>query len=270
MHGGLWQESYLGNSVYGSKIEEWDEDDTGTVSTYELVKSYREGKWSLDDEFFREFLRLCYEKGQYYPDNYLSYDTNYNFARGKLAITDAVGNVMKTLTKNAKFDVEIKGYPVLDTEASPLGGYTTIRGCAGLSSAYWVTNSAIAKGQDAVDACVDFLMYLTASENNARLVNDLGYALPINVDNSTVELFDGLVAEYKEDLASGNALLWSACYIPDSLGTAFNDHYQLAMGSFYEDSDGVKTGDIDAVIEDLEKYIDDCIDALIRQYHWEF
>ena len=270
MHGGLWQESYLGNSVYGFKIEEWDEDDTGTVSTYELVKSYREGKWSLDDEYFREFLRLCYEKGQYYPDNYLSYDTNYNFARGKLAITDAVGNVMKTLTKNAKFDVEIKGYPVLDTEASPLGGYTTIRGCAGLSSAYWVTNSAVAKGQDAVDACVDFLMYLTASENNARLVNDLGYALPINVDDSTVELFDGLVAEYKEDLASGNALLWSACYIPDSLGTAFNDHYQLAMGSFYEDSDGVKTGDIDAVIEDLEKYIDDCIDALIRQYHWEF
>ena len=141
MHGGLWQESYLGTSVYGSKVEEWDEDDTGVVSAYELVKAYKEGKWTLDDEYFREFLRLCYEKAKYYPDNYLSYDTAYNFARGNLAVTDAVGNVMRTLTRNARFNVEIAGYPVLDTEASAMGGYTTVRGSAGLSSAYWVTNN---------------------------------------------------------------------------------------------------------------------------------
>lgn len=267
MHGGLWQESYLGTSVYGSKVEEWDEDDTGVVSAYELVKAYKEGKWTLGDEYFREFLRLCYEKAKYYPDNYLSYDTAYNFARGNLAVTDAVGNVMRTLTRNARFNVEIAGYPVLDTEASAMGGYTTVRGSAGLSSAYWVTNSAVNKGQEAVDACVDFLMFLTASDNNARLVNDLGYALPINVEDSTVELFSGLADEYEADLQSGTALAWSACYIPDMLGTDFNNYYQLAMGDFYQ---GEAEGNIDAVVADLNSHIDSCIDALVAKCGWTF
>ncbi len=267
MHGGLWQESYLGTSVYGSKVEEWDEDDTGVVSAYELVKAYKEGEWTLDDEYFREFLRLCYEKAKYYPDNYLSYDTAYNFARGNLAVTDAVGNVMRTLTRNARFNVEIAGYPVLDTEASAMGGYTTVRGSAGLSSAYWVTNSAVNKGQEAVDACVDFLMFLTASDNNARLVNDLGYALPLNVEDSTVDLFAGLADEYEADLQSGTALAWSACYIPDMLGTDFNNYYQLAMGDFYQ---GEAEGNIDAVVADLNSHIDGCIDALVSKFGWTF
>lgn len=270
MHTGLWQESYLGTSVYGEKVAEWDEDGNGVVAAYELVKAYKAGKWSLNDEYFREFLRLCYERGRHYPDNYLSYDTSYNFARGNLAITDAIGNVMRTLTRNARFEVEITGYPVLDTAASTKGGYTTIRGSAGLSSSYWVTNSAINKGQEAVDACVDFLMFLTASDNNTRLVNDLGNALPLDVKKSNVEIFSGLVEQYEEDLADENTLTWGACYIPDMLGTDFNNYYQLAMGDFYEDSDGVKTGDIDAVVNELNSHIDDCIDALVEKNNWTF
>ena len=270
MHGGLWQENYLGSSVYGNKVEEWDLDNSGTISTYELVKSYKEGKWTLNDDNFREFLKLCYDKAEYYPDNYLAYDTAYNFAKGKLAITDALGNSMRTLTKNARFEVKTAGYPVLDTDASSFGGYKVIRGSAGLSTAYWVTNSAINKGQEAVDACVDFLRFLTAKENNARLVNDLGYALPIDVDSSNVEFFKELKAMYKSDLKDENALLWGSCFIPDTLGTEFNDYYQLAMGEFYEDTDGDKTGDIDAVISSLNEKLDPIINGIIEKYHWDF
>lgn len=269
MHGGLWHETYLGTSVYGSKIPEWDADNSGTVSTYELIKSYKEGKWSLSDEYFREFLSLCYGKAKYYPENYLSYDTLYNFARGKLAITDALGNQMRTLTRNARFKTEIAGYPVLDTSASKFGGYKGIRGSAGLSSAYWVTNSAVNKGQEAVDACVDFLMFLTASGNNSRLVNDLGYALPLNVDDSTVELFAGLKDSFKEDKEE-DAAMWSACYIPDNLGTDFNNYYQIAMGDFYEDTKGNKTGDADALINYLNSHIDKCVDDIVKKYDWTF
>lgn len=267
MHGGLWHETYIGTSVYGSKIPELDLDGSNTLSTYELIKSYKEGKWNLSDEYFREFLRLCYQKAQYYPTNYLSYDTLYNFARGRLAITDALGNQMRTLTRNAKFKTAIAGYPVLDEEASKFGGYKSIRGSAGLSSAYWVTNSAVNKGQEAVDACVDFLMFLTASDNNARLVNDLGYALPLNVDNSTVDLFEGLKEQYKADQRDGG-LMWGACYMPDMLGTDFNSYYQLAMGDFYEDSKGNKTGDADAVITDLNSHIDGCLNDIISKFNW--
>ncbi|MBE7078959.1 MAG: carbohydrate ABC transporter substrate-binding protein [Clostridiales bacterium] len=270
MPSGLWYESYLGTSVYGEKIPEMDENGSGTVSSYELVKGYKEGKWSIEDERFEEFLRLCYEKSVYYPNNYLGYDVPYKFAKGQLAVTDAVGNMMVSMTKNARFNWTVTGYPRLDSEASKYGGQTVIRGSAGLSSAYWVTNSAMEKGQGAVDACVDFLMFLSASKNNSRLVNDLGYALPINVNDSTVKLFDGLKAQYKADQANENNLLWSACFIPGLLGTSFDDNYQLAMGDLYQDSEGKKTGDISAVVNTLKGKADESVQYLIEKYGWNF
>jgi ABC-type glycerol-3-phosphate transport system substrate-binding protein len=267
---GHWYENYLGTSVYANKITGMDLDDSKTVSSYELVKGYYEEQWSLDDPQFAEFLSLCSKKAEYYPNNYLGYDVPYKFAKGQLAVTDAVGNMMSTLSKSARFELEITGYPVLDTAASQYGGATVIRGSAGLSSAYWVTNSAIQKGQAAVDACVDFLMYLTASQNNSRLVNDLGYAMPLNVDNSNIPLFDGLKAQYKTDKANPDTLKWSACFIPGLLGTSFDDVYQLAMGDLYQDSDGILTGNVNAVITTLKGQIDDSIEILKNKYGWTF
>lgn len=267
---GLWHESFLGNSVYGAKITAWDTDGNGMVSTYELIKAYKQNEWSLGDERFKEFLRLCYEKAEYYPSNYLGYDVSYQFAKGNLAVMDAIGNSMTTLSKNAKFNVKITGYPVLDSAASSFGDYTTRRGSAGLSSAYWVTNSAISKGQEAVDACVDFLMFLTASDNNKRLVNDLGTALPLDIKNSTVEIFADLAVQYEEDKKNGNSLMWSSCYIPESLGTSFNEKYQLAMGDYYQDSEGKLTGDAAAVIDTLNGEIDKSMNTLIEKYGWMF
>lgn len=267
---GLWHESFIGNSVYGAKIADWDIDGNGMVSSYELIKAYKQNEWSLEDERFKEFLRLCYEKAEYYPSQYLGYDVSYQFAKGNLAIMDAIGNSMITLSKNAKFNLKITGYPVLDSEASIFGGYTTRRGSAGLSSAYWVTNSAIEKGQDAVDACVDFLMFLTASDNNKRLVNDLGTALPLNIKESNVEIFADLATQYQTDVKNENSLMWCSCYIPESLGTQFNEKYQLAMGDFYQDSEGKLTGDASAVISVLNGEIGKSINTLTERYGWTF
>lgn len=267
---GLWHENYLGTSVYASAIDEWDEDGSRTISSYEAAKSYKAGEWSIDDARFREYLDLCRRKAEYYPENYLGYDVPYKFAKGDLAVTDGVGNTMSTLAKNARFELKITGYPELDSAASAYGGSTVIRGSAGLSSAYWVTNSAIDKGEGAVDACVDFLMYLTATDNNKRLVNDLGYALPVKASESTVELFGGLAAQYAADKANSDTLSWSACYIPELLGTSFNEKYQLAMGDFYEDKTGNKTGDADAVVNELKPHAESGIASLISKYGWTF
>ncbi|MBP3422232.1 MAG: carbohydrate ABC transporter substrate-binding protein, partial [Clostridia bacterium] len=93
---GHWYENYLGTSVYANKIAEMDEDNTGTVSSYELVKGFYENKWAIDDAQFKEFLQLCSDKAAYYPANYLGYDVPFKFARGNLAVTDAIGNMMVT------------------------------------------------------------------------------------------------------------------------------------------------------------------------------
>lgn len=194
----------------------------------------------------------------------------YKFAKGNLAVTDAVGNTMNTLASNARFNVEITGYPVLDNAVSEYGGYTVVRGSAGLSSAYWVTNSAIAKGQAAVDACVDFLMYLTASENNARLVNDLGYARPSTLRKATWNCFPKSRNSISRTARTRTPLCGARVSFPDQLGTDFNNYYQLAMGDFYEDSDGVKTGDAQAVISALNAKIDACVNDIIARYGWTF
>ena len=267
---GLWHENYIGNSIYGDIMQTWDTDRSGSISTKELVDGYKANEWNIDDARFKEFLRLLGEKSKYYPDNYLGYDVSYKFAKGELAVTDGIGNSIVTLAKNAKFNVKVTGYPQLDTAASTYGGKITRRGSAGQSSAYWVTNSAANKGDDAVKACVDFLMFLTASQNNARLVNDLGTALPLNIEDSTVDLFAGMVTEYQQDVADENSLIWGACYIPEMLGTTFNDKYQLAMGDFYEDPNGKKTGDVNAVVETLKGEASASVASLISKYGWDY
>ena len=54
------------------------------------------------------------------------------------------------------------------------------------------------------------------------------------------------------------------------LGTSFNEKYQLAMGDYYQDSEGVLTGDLDKVIEILNGEIDGSINVLVDKYDWKF
>ena len=267
LHQGFWQEIYLNTSVYAGKVKDFDLDGNGMVSGYELAKAYREDGWSFNDRAFDDYLGLCYRKASYYPDNYLAYDAASKFSKGQLAITDGLGNHMRIAYRGLKDKLKISGYPMLDEQASDYGGTTCVRGSAGLSTAYWVTNTAVNKGQKAVEACVDFLKFLTAPQNNARMVNDLGFALPLRVSDNTTEIFNDLSLQYEEDLASGDSVMWSAVNLFNSFGQEFYDTYEKGMGEFYGDN---HRGDRSYIVGLLNSKIEKTIDDATKKYGWSF
>ena len=265
LHQGFWLEIYLNTSVYASRTKEFDLDGNGMVSSYELAKAQKEGKWSFDDPEFADFLDLCYTKASYYPENYLAYDTASKFAKGQLAITDGLGNNMRIAYRGLKDKLKVSGYPALDEDASKYGGYTVVRGSAGLSTAYWVTNTAVNKGQKAVDACVDFLKFLTAPQNNSRMVNDLGFALPLNVADNETAIFDDLSAQYERDMQNPDSVMWSAVNLFNSFGQEFYDTYEKGMGEFYGKN---HNGDKAYIVNLLNAILPDTINSLSKKYNW--
>lgn len=267
LHQGFWMEIYLNTSVYASKVKEFDEDGNGMVSGYELAKAYKAGKWSYEDEEFKNYLQLCYKKASYYPSNYLAYDTAAKFSKGQLAITDGLGNNMNIAYRGLKDKLKISGYPALDKAASEYGGYTCVRGSAGLSTAYWVTNSAVNKGEGAVEACVDFLKFLTAPKNNARMVNDLGFALPLNVADNTTAIFNDLSAQYEEDMKNPDSVMWSSINLFNSFGQKFYDTYEKGMGEFYGKN---HNGEIDYITGLLGGDVEETINSMAKKYGWTF
>ena len=267
LHQGFWQEIYLNGTIYGSKIKDWDIDNNNVVSSYELIKAYKENKWNYDSEEFNSFLDLCHQKSSYYPNNYLAYDAASKFAKGKLAITDGLGNNMKIAQKTLKEKLAISGYPKIDQLSSQYCEYTCVRGSAGLSTAYWVTNSAINKGQEAIDACVDFLMFLSAPENNKRMVNDLGFALPLNVDDNTTELFSELANQYKQDMNREKIVMWNAVNLYNEFGQEFADDFEKAMGEFYGAN---HNGDNSYIIDLMNSKLPKAIEEMTTRYGWNF
>lgn len=265
LHQGFWLEIFLNTSVYASKVKEFDLDGNGMVSAYELAKAQKQGKWSYDDPEFAEFLDLCYLKASYYPENYLAYDTASKFAKGQLAITDGLGNNMRIAYRGLKNKLRISGYPALDEAASEYGGHTVVRGSAGLSTAYWVTNTAINKGQDAVDACVDFLKFLTAPENNSRMVNDLGFALPLNVADNKTAIFNELSVQYEEDMKNPDSVMWSAINLFNSFGQEFYDTYEKGMGEFYGKNHNGEKGYIVGLLKGI---LPETIENMSKKYGW--
>lgn len=267
LHQGFWQEIYLNASIYGSKVSEWDQDGNNMVSSYELIKAFYDDKWNYNSEEFNEFLSLCDKKASYYPNNYLAYDTASKFSKGKLAITDGLGNNMRIAYKALGEKLAVSGYPKLDEESSKFGGYTCVRGSAGLSTAYWVTNSAMEKGQEAVDACVDFLMFLSSPENNKRMVNNLGFALPLNVEDNGTPLFDGLARQYEADMKESKKVMWNAVNLYNEFGLEFADDFEKAMGEFYGNN---HRGENEYIIDLMSSKLQRAIEEMEQKYGWNF
>ena len=195
---------------------------------------------------------------------------NYNrriIIKGKLAITDGLGNNMRIAQKALKEKLVVSGYPKLDSASSQYENYIGVRGSAGLSTAYWVTNSAIEKGQEAIDACVDFLMFLSTPENNNRMVNDLGFAMPLSVKDNQTELFNNLAAQYEQDIKEEKKVMWSAVNLYNGFGQEFADDFEKAMGEFYGAN---HNGDNEYIIDLMSSKVQRAIEQMENKYGWNF
>lgn len=214
-----WYDIVLEVSVFADLFEEYDSiEKDGFISTEELVKAYTKGNWGINstpeteaEKRYREYFRLMKQKTQYYPTAWTSYDALEEFLKGNVAMIEATGGHMAQAANDGTkdFEVGVFGFPTLSEEDSKYGGSGVYRGTAGLCTGYFVTNAATRDGQETVEACVDFLKFLTAPQNNNRLVNDLGLGLPISSEAKINELFQPLVDIYQTDCKDPNRYDWN-------------------------------------------------------------
>lgn len=268
-----WYDIALEVSVFADLFPEYDTiEENGFISLEEIVKAYNKGIWGISstptteaERRYREYFRLMKEKTKYYPNAWTSYDALEEFLKGDVAMIEATGGYMAQAANDSMkdFEVGVFGFPTLTKEDSQYGGSGVYRGTAGLCTGYFVTNAAVRDGQETVDACVDFLKFLTAPQNNDRLINDLGLGLPLSPDAEINELFQPLVDIYQQDCEDPNRYDWNTY-------CTWNDFNKVYYDTFLNTVQAYEIGklDIDEALDTMAAATKTAVDKAMSDNGW--
>lgn len=284
-----WYDSYLESTLWASQLEFMDVITVdGRIDAEEYARAYMqkdpvtgERLYSPEDERYVELFRLIKQMTKYYPTNYSSYYAEQQFLVGNLAMLEVTGGSIRELvdTVDGDFEIGVMPYPVLtqqpENEASN-SYYTTFnvdkyvrRGSSGYTTGWAITNSAMNKdsasgNSDCVDACIDILMYLTCFENNDKMVNDLGFAIPLS-GNTTNSYFKTLADAYKSDLENENSVAWSCA----TANATMNKDYYDAFYLFRQDAIGLDISAIEGKLPVLKNSFINAVNTLYNTNKWD-
>ncbi len=236
----MWYFIALETNMFSDLLAEGDVlRENGKIDTEEISRLFDKGLWdptknisgdspSFEGNRYYEYIKLCADIGVEKAPQ--SFDAVQNFIGGNLGFLEVTGlQIRNIVAQDARmnFDWEIIPFPDLTTETYSDIGAPSVRGSAGLATSWFVTNSAVEKGQETVDACADLLMYLTAPEQNNRMIGDLKGGMPLNPTDD-FELADHLKPLndiYWEDIAkleTGERVNWASFCSNEVLGYNFN------------------------------------------------
>lgn len=260
-----WSDITLETAFYGQKIKEWDVlNKNEIVDQEELVRAYKKGLFTLDSPEFKEYLKFKKMKTEGYPNGWSSVDAYKAFVTGKVAMVEAVGIHMRNMTDDQEraFDFATFPFPELSERDSALGGQgNTIRGVAGYSTTWQITNSAKKKGTE--DLAADFLMFITSPKSNSRMVNKLEALVPAAIGTEPTELFKPMFDQATSDMENGY-LPWGSFYAPGTLaGEYFTAYENLSVDYLL----GKLTQE--KMIKELQKVLDKSIEDLIKQHNYD-
>lgn len=237
-----WYDIVLEVSIFSKLFDQFDViDKNGFINKEEIARAYTKGLWGISsnpqteaEKMYKEYFRLMKEKTKYYPKAWESYEALDEFLKGNVAMIEATGGYMAQVAKDETkgFDVGVFGFPTLSENDSIYGGNGVYRGTAGLTTGYYVTNTAVRDGQETIDACVDFLKFLSAPSNNDRLINDLGLGLPLSPTAQINELFQPLVDIYQKDLSDPNRYDWNTYCTWSGFGKQYYDTFLITVQAY--------------------------------------
>lgn len=214
-----WYDIVLESNLYGSVAEDWDViRNNGIIDTEELCRAsyldaYKIMNGNNIDARYQAYLNLMKNSQPYYAAGAIGNTAVSEFLQGKVAMVSCLGRSMVQAARTANSKVKnigVVGYPVLTQEDVNTYGVAGVtidergvrRGVSGIGTGWWITNAAMKK--NTVEACVDFLQFVTAPQNNVPMVNKLGYALPLDTnagDNADLNpLFKTLITQFNSDL----------------------------------------------------------------------
>ncbi len=284
-----WYDSFIESSLWGTKLDILDVlDENGMLSAEEYVRGYMKKDESGERLFdvvsptMQEVYRLIKLTTKYYPTNFASYYTEQQFIAGNIAMVEVTGGTIRELVDSVgdSFEVGVFPYPVLETQPANEEQneyYTTVdasrhvrRGLSGYSTGWAITNAAMNKdkangNEKCVNACIDMLQYLSCFENNDKMVNDRGFAIPLS-GNTQYQYFSALAAAYDNDVSAANkdkTLAW-ACATPGScMGSTY---YNATVNSR---KDLLNGNTIESVLTSLQKTFMTSATSLIASNKWD-
>ena len=284
-----WYDSFIESSLWGTKLDILDVlDENGMLSAEEYVRGYMKKDESGERLFdvvsptMQEVYRLIKLTTKYYPTNFASYYTEQQFIAGNIAMVEVTGGTIRELVDSVgnSFEVGVFPYPILETQPANEAQneyYTTVdasrhvrRGLSGYSTGWAITNAAMNKDKASsndkcVNACIDMLQYLSCFENNDKMVNDRGFAIPLS-GNTQYQYFSALAAAYDNDVSAANkdkTLAW-ACATPGScMGSTY---YNATVNSR---KDLLNGNTIESVLTSLQKTFMTSATSLIASNKWD-
>ncbi len=235
------------------------------VNTEELVRGIKKGIFSAYDPRFSEHLRLNEKLTSYYPKGWAArvQDAPWrNFISGKSAMMEGVGIHIRRLIDDPeiKFELSVFAYPDLTKEDSEFGGTTMAgKGTAGYTATWQITNTAVDKGS--VEACVDWLMYLTAPQNAERICGENGVTIPGVKGAKAPHVMQPFLFGVEK---SKNALDWHALNSFHILDT----QYQVECGRWREEY-FLGTITLEETLDKADKSLNDSAERLINLNQWD-
>lgn len=282
-----WYDSVLESSLYGEYLEYYDVlKQDGFLDAQETARAYMTKDangtrlYAPNDARAKEKARLMTELTKYYPANFESYYAEQQFTSGNLVMMEVNGGSIRKIVDavDGAFELGVFSYPVL-TQLPESGTvehpeyYTTYnvdrhvrRGSSGYTSGWAVTNSAIAKGQDVVDKCVDFLMYVTSYSNNDRMINDKGFSIPLS-GNTEYSYFKSLTEDFDEDKADETTMAWSAVCPGAALNKTYYDANYVTRIEIIKAKGDQET--IDLKLKGLLSSFTTAVNNIYKQNQWD-
>lgn len=276
-----WYDIVLEATMYSDILEEADViRKNGLVDTEEFCRAYTLGIWNptlnaigdnktLEGNKYYEYIKVTKEKTKFYPKNWQSYDAHTNFVNGNLAMVEVTGREIRKLSinKNINFNWGVMPFPDLTNDTTEHAATPSIRGIAGLATPWFITNSAVKK--DTVEGCIDFLMFLTAPENNNRLIGDLKGGIPLNPNSETkiAPYLQDLLTVYEQDKVAalnGERVYWGAVNSWAMLGYAYNTAF---IKNLQDIDNNVKT--VEEATLSLAQTIKNTITALMIENEYD-
>ncbi|OQY31836.1 MAG: hypothetical protein B6241_12990 [Spirochaetaceae bacterium 4572_59] len=260
----VWYDIFLEGSLFADLLPQIDVlRPDGWSDAEEIVRAYKKGIWEVDGVRNREYFRMLKEKTKYYPEGWQSFDAFGNFLQGKVAMMEGVGIHLRMTRddQQREFNFGYMPYPLVTKEDSPFGGKGIVRGSAGYSSTWFLTNSAKEKGT--VDGAIDLMMFLTEPSNNARLVNTLEAMMPASLDAEVSPLFEPLVDKAVEDM-NNDFCDW---HVFNSWGYLGSEYYEffLQLVQKYELSQIT----IDEALAQLAEQTEYTVEEMIQKNNWD-
>jgi ABC-type glycerol-3-phosphate transport system substrate-binding protein len=149
------------------------------VSKQEIIRGLKRGLIEVGDDRYFAIWQIIKDWSRYWQDGFLGDTDTIRFQQGKVAMTiDGSWVVTQLANRDLDFEYGVFLIPPVTKETTRWAHGIQPRGVGGATAVQFSITKETARNKGAVEACVDFLMYLTAPQNLGPMVAEVGSFLP--------------------------------------------------------------------------------------------